>query len=302
MSVTNHASLVLVPLLVLTLTIGCAKEASMPPASAAVVRVSAGGPELTFALVPGRCVAGKCPAAIELVSGQKLLDSAALEFAASDAKLVKEQGDTGLGASAGLEAWTAGTEEGAVTTAVQGVRLTATRVGLLIHQAGGFEHVKRRRDLFVADAGKLRKVWSVLDGAGPVRSAAYVVPAENRQYDEILYFDGLIPGGAEPDSLSAQRLAWDETSQALRANPMDSLPAVIAGEFPNVEAARSAQANACLAEYWVLPADRFGGSPARYVLAMVVPDRQNVDAEMARSCDGLPERRLAQFRSFMGGN
>lgn len=251
--------------------------------------------------MPGRCVAGKCTAAIELVSGQKLLDSAALEFAASDANLVKEQGDTVLGASPGLEAWTAGTEEGAVTTAVQGVRLTATRVGLLVHQAGGFEHVKRRRDLFVAEGGKLRKIWSVQDGVGPVRSAAYLVPAENRQYDEVLYIDGLIPGGAEADSLSAQRLTWDETSQTLRARSMDSLPAVIAGEFPNVEAARSAQANACLAEYWVLPADRFGGSTARLVLALVAPDRHNADAELARACDAMPARRIAQFRPSVEG-
>ena len=78
---------------------------------------------------------------------------------------------------------------------------------------------------------------------------------------------------------------------------MASLPAIISGEFPDAEAARQAAAGTCMAEYWVLPADRFGGAPSKVVLAMVAARRPIVEAEMARPCDEMPSRRLAEFRS-----
>jgi hypothetical protein len=67
-------------------------------------------------------------------------------------------------------------------------------------------------------------------------------------------------------------------------------------------ARRAAGSQACLADYWVLPAQRFGGTPARLVLAAVATDRHSADAEMTRPCDKPVRRRNAVFRPNAPGN
>ena len=267
-----------------------------PVFAPAVARVGAGADGLAYGLAPGSCREGRCAPVIQLLSNGKLLDSTALDFAASEAVLIREEGESGLTERPPIEAWTAGSEEDAVTTALQLVRLTPARNGLLVHQAAGFEHVKRRHDLFVADGGKLKRVWSAAEGAGPVRSAAEVVPSVHGRTDEILLLEGFRPGGAEADTLTARRLVWNNKKQALAVRPLGMLPAVTAGEFPDAEAARQAAADSCLAEYWVLPAKNFGGATAKFVLALVAVHKQTIEAEMARSCEAQPARRMAKFR------
>jgi hypothetical protein len=111
----------------------------------------------SFAIGPGTCVAGQCPAVVHLLDDGKTIDSAPLDFAASDAKLNKAAADESVGARDPLQqgdplpAWTAGDGEGTVVTVGRSVRLSSDRLALLVDQAGGFEHVKRRHYLFVAD-------------------------------------------------------------------------------------------------------------------------------------------------------
>lgn len=273
---------------------GCATP-DAPPAqrgapAVAIVPTDAAG--MAFGLAPGTCVNGQCAPVIQLLSGDEVIDSAPLGFAASAAELRHEEDDPGFDTGAGIEAWTAGTGEGAVTTAIQPVRLTRTRVGLLVHQAAGFEHVKRRHYLFVTDGQRLDEAWSAAEGVGPAWSAAYVVADPNGQSDQIVYFDGFRPGAADPDTLAALRMVWDSAAGGLVDGPTKDLPAVIAGDFPSAEAARDAALGTCLAAYWALPGERFGSEPGRVVLAMVVPEERMAEEEMARACDVTTPRRL----------
>jgi len=283
------------PLLALMFLHGCASEGNGPPPIPTVTTVAAGADDLRYGLAPGTCREGRCPAVIQLLAGQKLLDSAELTFAALDATLKKAEGDSGLDTGTRLEAWTAGREDWTVTTAVEGIKLTANRVGLLVHQVGGFEHLKRHYDLFVADAGKLRNVWSVQEGSGPVRSAAYVVTSESGLHQDIVYVEGFAPEEDKADSLEARRVAWDEATHEAKIRPVAVLPAVIVGEFPSARAAHAAASGTCIAEYWVVPAGSVGGTASAFALAMVVADRQGLAAEMARACDVKLARRIGEF-------
>ena len=282
----------LVLLAALCLAQDCASQ-QQAPAPVTQIAVST---DIAYGLAPGPCVEDRCAPVIQLLSGGKLLDSMVLDFAASDAALNRAEGDTGLAERPPIEAWTSGSEEGAVTTALQPVRLTAARTGLLVHQVAGFEHLKRRHDLLIVDDGKLKRVWSAAEGVGPAWSAAEVVPSGKRPIDEIIYLQGFRPGGAEADALTARRLVWDDTQQKLVVRALATLPAVAAGQFSSAKAARQAAADSCLAEYWVLPASRFGGTSSKFVLALVAARKQTIEAEMARPCAPPPTRRVAQFR------
>jgi hypothetical protein len=283
------------PLVALMFLHGCASGGNGPPPVPAVVMVPADADDLRYGLAHGTCREGECPAVIQLLAGQKLLDSAELTFAASDAILKKEEGDSGLDSGARLEAWTAGKEDWTVTTAVEGIKLTANRVGLLVHQVGGFEHLKRRYDLFVTDAGKLRNVWSMQEGSGPVRSAAYVVTSEGDLHQDIVYVEGFAPEEDKADSLEARRVAWDEATHEAKIRPVAVLPAVIVGEFPSARVAHAAANGTCIAQYWVVPAGSVGGTESAFALAMVVADQRMAESEMARACNVKPARRIGEF-------
>ncbi len=274
----------------------CASRQLEPGLVPAVTQVSAGPGGVTYGLAPGSCTEGRCAPVIQLLSSGKLVDFIPLDFAASEAALTREEGNSGLAELTPVEAWTAGSEEGAVTTALQSVRLTPAGNGLLVHQTAGFEHIKRRHDLFVADGKKLKRVWSAAEGAGPAWSAAEVVPSGNGRTDEIIYLRGFRPGGTEADTLTARRLVWDDTKQELAVQPLAILPAVTTGEYSSVKTARRAAASSCLNEYWVLPANRFGGAASKFVLARVAARKQTIEAEMARPCEARPARRMAKFR------
>ncbi len=279
------------------LFLGCSDqrrpEEKLSEAPAAVSSV-AGPAGLRFGLASGSCTEGKCRAVLQLVRDNRLVDSAPLEFAASEAPLRKEEGETGLTGQEPLEAWTAGKEEGAVTTALRAVNLAANRSGVLVHQVGGFEHIKRRYDLFAAEGDKLKRIWSAEEGQGPAWSSVDVAAAPGG--DEIIYLLGYRARGKDPDPFEARRLGWDEATKSLSGRPKLELPAVVAGDFPTAEAARRAASGSCLSAYWVLPADVLGKTSSRFVLAMVAAGKQAAEAELARACDAKPVRRMAVFR------
>jgi hypothetical protein len=264
-------------------------QPEMPPA---VELVDGGMGGLSYGLAPGKCVQDRCPAMIQLRSANKLLDSVALEFAASSADLKREEGEAPDAAG-----WIAGSAEGEVTTQLHPVKLAAAGTALLVQQVGGFEHVKRRYDVFTHDGAKLQKIWSAAEGIGPAWSMATVVPARSGSREEIVYLQGFRPGGTSVDTLSASRLVWDDTQHALARQPTAQLPAIIAGEFASVTAARRAAAKEpCIAHYWVLPAERFGGKRGRLVVAEVAVSQRGIDAAFAHACSKPVKRRPATFR------
>ena len=183
--------------------------------------------------------------------------------------------------SQSLTTYTAGEEEGAVTTAIQPVRLSAQRTGLLVQQAAGFEHVKRRRDVFVVEEKKLKRIWSKQDGSGPVRSYADVV-ASGANAGEIVLIEGGSFAPNQADEVTVQRLLWDEPGQTLQATPVPVMAAMVVGNFANAEVARAKYADQCLVNYWVLRADQVGEKSKRFVLALLAPEAM-VPALQARA-------------------
>ncbi len=261
----------------------------------AVASVGAGQANTAFALVAGSCTEKRCAAEIELVVNGQRLDAVPLEFAASDAKLVAKADDTSFASSQSLTTYTAGDEEGAVTTAIQPVRLSAQRTGLLVQQAAGFEHVKRRRDVFIVDDKKLKRIWSKQDGSGPVRSYADVV-ASSANADEIVLIEGgsFVPNQA--DEVTVQRLLWDEPGQTLQATPVPVMAAMVVGNFANAETARAKYADPCLANYWLLRADQVGEKSKRFVLALLAPEALLPALQSRAKCLPREAQRMAQFR------
>ena len=282
--------------------------ASRPAASNALTMIatSATNAKLSFALVAGACVQTACAAALELVRDGQRLDASTLDFAASSPKLEarKSEGVQNLfGSKTALPIWIAGEGEGAVATALQAVRLSADRVGVLVHQSVGFEHVKMRRDLFIADGDALKKIWSKADGQGPVRSYADVVPRD-ATIDDIVMIEGISTAPNEPDRIIATRYMWDESTKTLKDAGIESLPVVVAATFASAERARAKFADACFSNYWVIRDDQIGGETSRFALAMVASDASAASVEMNRQCDPetvatsktKPARRLARFK------
>ncbi len=261
----------------------------------AVATVDAGAPGLSFTLVNGVCAEKSCPAVIELVASGQRLDAVPLEFAANEAALAAKVDDASFATHELIASYTAGQEEGAVTTALQAVRLSPQRTALLVQQAAGFEHVKRRRDVFIVEDKKLKRIWSQQDGAGPVRSYADVLARGDAQEIVVIEGGSFVP--TETDRVTAQRLVWDDAAKTLSAVAVDTMSAVAVGSFASAEAARAKLADACLANYWILSDDQLGGKSRRFVLALLTPDAAAATSlKSNRECSPKDARRVAQFR------
>jgi hypothetical protein len=265
------------------------------PAGKAVQTIEAKNQSASYALVASTCERKPCAASIELVANGTRLDSFTLEMAASDPKLEEKASDDSFGTNRVIKSWTAGEEEGAVTTALQSVQLTPRLVGLLLHQAGGFEHVKRRRDLFIVVDNKLKRVWSIQDGAGPVRSLVDVVGREDRGEDIVL-IQGMAYAPNESDRVTAKRFTWDESVNALKEIPIDSLAATVVGSFNTAALARNKLADECFSRYWVINDQQLGATKSRFVLALLSAETSSSSAEMNRECLRKTKPRLATFR------
>lgn len=232
---------------------------------------------------------------MQLLGNGKVIDSSPLDFAASAAPLNKGVADKIMGAGDPLAevdplpAWTAGDGEGTVATAARAVKLSADQDALLVDQSGGFDHVKRRHYLFVADDNKLKRVWTGEEGAGPAWSAAILVQAAGRPGQDLIYLTGFQPGGADPDTVDAKRFSWDAAQKTLVERPPDPLYAVVAGNFANPEAARAASTQTCLSDYLALPGRDLGISGARVVLAAITTQKSLAEAAL-RKADNCPAR------------
>ncbi len=276
-----------------------AVESPAPPEAVATFPAAAG---LSFGLAPGTCVDGKCPAVVQLLSSGKVIDSSPLDFAASGAQFNKGVAEKILGAGDPLNAagslpvWTAGDGEGTVTTAGRHLKLSPDQSALLVDQSGGYEHVKRRHYLFIADGNKLKRVWTGEEGVGPAWSAAIVVDAADGLGQEIVYLTGFQPGGEAPDTVAATRYGWDAAQKTLAERPLGPLYAVVAGNFANPEAARAAAAQTCLADYSALPARDLGLPGPRIVLAAITTRRPLAEAALSRAdnCPASVTRRVVE--------
>lgn len=263
----------------------------------ALAVLTAGSSDTTFALMPGACVEHVCHAELELRANGQRLDAVPLEFAASDAKFTADTGDSSFATNATFTTYTAGEEEGMVTTGMQSVQLSPQRTGVLVQQAGGFEHVKRRRDLYIIDDNKLKRVWYKQDGQGPVGSYADVIQRSDGA-DEMVLIEGLTINPTQADQITALRLTWDEKDRLLKSSPVESLKAVVTGDFRNAEAAREKLGDPCLAQYWILAGNEVGQAAKPFVFAMLTADAATATmrANATDDCSRKFAPRIATFR------
>lgn len=296
----------------LALSVVCLSGCSTPQesrtsateAAPGVVATFPAGTGLSFGLAPGPCAAGKCAAVVQLLKSGKVIDSSPLDFAASAAPLNQGSADKIMGAgdplaeSDTLPAWTAGDGEDTVTTAARSMTLSPDQPALLVDQSGGFQHVKRRHYLFVADDNAIKRVWTGEEGAGPAWSAAVVVDAADGHGQELVYLTGFQPGGPGPDTVNARRYRWDVVQRALIERTLGSLYAVVAGNFANPDAARAAGAQTCLADYSALSGRDLGITGVGVVLAAITTQRSLAEAALnkADNCPAGVGRRLVEVK------
>ena len=246
---------------------------ALPQQPQVLISLYAGLADTNFALVSNACVGQQCGSRVALIERGYQLHSLPVALAASNANVIQDSEDPHFSINQKLTSFTAGEEEGAVTTAIQTVHLSDRRIGLLVHQAGGFEHVKRNRVLYIADKKKLVKVWERRDGEGPVISYADVIHREG-QDDQIILVEGGSFDPTEPDQVKAQRLDWDERSLRLRSVPIGLMTAVVFGNFKSIESARAVSATVahCYSNYWLVRGAQVGERNKNFVWVELVPN------------------------------
>jgi hypothetical protein len=245
---------------------------------------------LSFALAPGACSGTTCAALVQLRRNGQVIDTSALDFAASSAEFRKATAEKTMGAgdplaSGQLPAWIAGDGETTVATTARSMKLSPEEIGLLVDQSGGFEHVKRRHYLFAAIDDELRRIWTGEEGAGPAWSATILVDAGDGRAQDIVYLTGFQPGGADPDAINAKRYHWDAAQKMVIELPPGPLHGVVVGDFGNVDAARTAAAQPCFSDYSALRAHDLGLTGSRIVLAAITTEKALADAALKRTDD-----------------
>jgi len=248
-----------------------------------------GPPDSAFELVVAPCQAGACPLEVRLRRAGKPPRAVRLDWPAPSQTI--EPGDqnvAGAGAllsSEKLRSWTVGGNEKGITVGAEPTSLADNSPALLVHQAAGFEHVKRRHYLIVADANGPQRVWRGVERQGPHILGATVVDRPSGA--EVLVTDVFVdPSPTRPETVTVRRLQW--TRGTLRDLPSRvRLPVAVLGLFQSAAEARAARAGAaCLAAYLVLPATRVGQAAGGFVLAALAAkvDTARRAVEDARGC------------------
>ncbi len=179
-------------------------------------------------------------------------------------------------------AWSAGEEEGTVTASARLLALpgTAAPPAVLVDQRAGFEHLKRRHTVYAVVEGKIKKVWSRAEPAGP--QVSWVLAPPGRPPVHLSVF--LQPDGSGPDKLAAHELVWNGARSLLaERGGASGLMGVVAGTYGSVADAQAARSAACLAEYWVIDTQPLKWTlPQRYALLLPASQRSAASAEVAR--------------------
>ena len=266
---------------------------------AAPVAVGAAGP--AYELVLPACGAPACPARVRLVDGGRAIDSATVDWeSVAQAPQRSEQPAVVVGVGDPLQlrgtiaTWLTGEGEDAIATLARPVALEPALVGLLVHQSGGAEHVKRLHYLFVGVGGKLVQAWRGWEGQGLTTSSVDTLDVDGDGRSEILYWRFSSPDGVTRDwELSAHR--WNAERRTLEAMPAGTPPvfAVVARSFPAAAAAEQFLADRleCQGSFAVMRAPERGASG--FAVAAVTA-RRPLALLAARECGG-PDTRVVEI-------
>jgi len=214
----------------------------------------------------GPCSHGKCPILIRLVQGGRELDSQATvplgisaTFRPTAFKHANGAGDPLAANPENVQTYISGDEENSITVVIRHVRLTPKLTGVLIDLRFGFEHVKRMHEIVAATGGKLRKVWSTEEGAGPTYSTT-ALSGQPDGHDRLVYFSFFnYPDDGGADKISVSALSYDSATRSFQADKA-RLPSLLAGPYPSIIDARAARSGwkQCRVRFSVLPRRRTG--------------------------------------------
>ncbi|MBC7928245.1 MAG: hypothetical protein H7039_21580 [Bryobacteraceae bacterium] len=154
----------------------------------------------------------------------------------------------------------------------------------------GYEHPKRRHDIFAAVGGKISRVWSKTEQQGPYWTSVAVRPAG--AVDEVIVFQSFSPGGTEPDSIQATQLRWDAGKRMFQEVPAAGVKMLVAGSYATVEAARTALQKdpACLTAFSVVESQKTSlKTGRRFALAALT------------AADPIPNEQLDRVAACMAG-
>jgi hypothetical protein len=212
-------------------------------------------------------------------------------------------GDPLAPANSNAEVWSTGTEESSVITAARAIKLADGRNALLIDQVAGFEHPKRRHDLFSTSSGRVVALWSYAEPQGPYWSTVAVQPGAAGRGDDLTFFSAFSPDPAAPDQLSAQRLELAPDRSVLRASATSPVLSMLAlGPYPSAAGARAAQDQNtdCLAAFWVLESNAVGlQKPAGFVLGAVSTRRDLAEQMLQQVSTCAPQTSVRAVESVV---
>lgn len=238
---------------------------AMQPAPAPPERVLAvhpAGPEGEFVLGLEPCDGRSCPLTIGWRVAGAIRDKRILGWPFPPGEVSEDAAQEGSGVGDPLAgpgdtpAFSAGEEESAVTVAVTATRSPDGLPAVLVQQGAGFEHYKRRHEIYVAGGDPpLARVFAYQDPPGPTWSAVAV--AKTAGGDAWILFTGTDGGTHAPDDLSVRRVALPGKGPAVL---VDAPVAVLAvGAFASLDAARAAQ-QGCPSAAQILPGERLGAA------------------------------------------
>jgi hypothetical protein len=257
----------------------------------------------TLDLVRKECSGKSCQLVVQLADRGKVLDEAKLAWSVAPGRPTREAPDVNSGVRGALSEATTpvgvslGSDDDTVATFPRLVHFAAGRTGLLVTQRGGYDHVKRRHDLFVVGDSRLIHALGEEEPAGPAWSTTEVAGlAAGRE--AIVHVRTFEPGDDEtPDTLEASRYAWDAKDDRLRAvSGKEAVPLYVltAGRFPTIAAARAAKNEQaeCLSPFVVIPLSSLegpkGGGGKNFTLAAVSVQRAEAEAARAKIAGCAP--------------
>ena len=212
---------------------------------------------------------------IRLMQGGRELDRQAIELLGSSAdfrptafKYANGAGDPLATNTEDGQTYTGGVEEDSITVVIRRVRLTPELAGVLIDLRFGFEHLKRMHEIVAAAGGKLRKVWSAEEGAGPTYSTT-ALSGQPDGHDRLVYFSFFnYPDDGGADKISVTAFSYDSVTRSFQVENAP-LAALLAGPYRSIGEARAARNHwkECRVPFWVLPGGALGSSPGGYVVA-----------------------------------
>jgi hypothetical protein len=203
-----------------------------------------------ISVVENETGAGECALEVRLLQGATVLDAMRLEWAAPSSEAGAVQKSlSGVGDPLDMaerNIWLVGGDsEQALGLYAQEIQVTAKRAGVVVTLEGGFEHTRRRHDLFISDGKKLLKLWSGDEGAGGPRYTSVAVNGPKSRPQTLSFFD-LFDDYDDPKiaaKWSVTVYKWRPKSKKWAPRPASLVPvhAVILSSHKKIDDARNAR-------------------------------------------------------------